>query len=296
MVQKFDLGIIGGGPAGYTAALKAREQGLSVVLFEKDKLGGVCLNKGCIPTKAILHSAELYEEMKRVTSYDYKKNGNSSGKLPSIPNIGLYPYVPIQAYGAPADNSDCGRQDYLTSRQVSTVSDMGSSSASILYEKVAETVTNDSLAMGKTVYYYQVNFTASDSLLLAGDDVFVKKTHCNHTYALACPPHTNCTGPFYIGRHLDATPNFPYPIVSWHSGFLTKVEQFDNEDRPVESVEYKYRLKPQNDSILYIQAKFLEKYTDTWKLYNPLDEVDSYEFVYQYDILWGGVITNSQNS
>ena len=64
MENKFDLGIIGAGPAGYTAAFHARAKGLSVVLFEKDKVGGVCLNKGCIPTKAILHSAELYEEMK----------------------------------------------------------------------------------------------------------------------------------------------------------------------------------------------------------------------------------------
>lgn len=62
--MKFDLGIIGAGPAGYTAAFQARAKGLSVVLFEKDKVGGVCLNRGCIPTKAILHSAELFEEMK----------------------------------------------------------------------------------------------------------------------------------------------------------------------------------------------------------------------------------------
>lgn len=82
MTQQFDLGIIGGGPAGYTAAFQAKSKGLSVVLFEKDKVGGVCLNRGCIPTKAILHSAELYEEMKSATelgitaenlSFDYSK-------------------------------------------------------------------------------------------------------------------------------------------------------------------------------------------------------------------------------
>lgn len=82
MTQQFDLGIIGGGPAGYTAAFQARSKGLSAVLFEKDKVGGVCLNRGCIPTKAILHSAELYEEMKSATelgitaenlSFDYSK-------------------------------------------------------------------------------------------------------------------------------------------------------------------------------------------------------------------------------
>ena len=63
MVQSFDFGIIGAGPAGYTAALHAAAKGMSVVMFEKDCIGGVCLNRGCIPTKAILHSAELFEEM-----------------------------------------------------------------------------------------------------------------------------------------------------------------------------------------------------------------------------------------
>jgi len=64
MTEKYDIGIIGGGPAGYTAALHAKEKGLSVVMFEKDKVGGVCMNRGCIPTKTIMHSAEIYEEMK----------------------------------------------------------------------------------------------------------------------------------------------------------------------------------------------------------------------------------------
>ncbi len=63
MENKYDLGIIGGGPAGYTAALRAKKQGLNVVLFEKEAVGGVCLNRGCIPTKTILHSAELFAEV-----------------------------------------------------------------------------------------------------------------------------------------------------------------------------------------------------------------------------------------
>lgn len=90
MTQQFNLGIIGGGPAGYTAAFQARSKGLSVVLFEKDKVGGVCLNRGCIPTKAILHSAELYEEMKSATelgitaenlSFDYSKVVERKNKI-----------------------------------------------------------------------------------------------------------------------------------------------------------------------------------------------------------------------
>ena len=58
----FDLMIIGGGPAGYVAAERAGNKGLKVVLFEKKTIGGVCLNEGCIPTKALLYSAKLYED------------------------------------------------------------------------------------------------------------------------------------------------------------------------------------------------------------------------------------------
>ncbi|MFR6379217.1 MAG: FAD-dependent oxidoreductase [Evtepia sp.] len=49
--MKFDIAIIGGGPGGYTAAEKAAKAGLQVVLFEKEDLGGTCLNRGCMPTK-----------------------------------------------------------------------------------------------------------------------------------------------------------------------------------------------------------------------------------------------------
>ncbi len=57
----FDLLIIGGGPAGYVAAERAGQKGLKVILFEKNKMGGVCLNEGCIPTKTLLYSAKTYE-------------------------------------------------------------------------------------------------------------------------------------------------------------------------------------------------------------------------------------------
>ena len=59
--MKYQVAIIGGGPAGYTAAEAAGKAGLSVVLFEKQSLGGVCLNEGCIPTKTLLYSAKTYE-------------------------------------------------------------------------------------------------------------------------------------------------------------------------------------------------------------------------------------------
>lgn len=60
-MENFDLGIVGGGPAGYTAAIYAASVGKKVVLFEKDFIGGVCLNKGCIPTKSIIKSSEVYK-------------------------------------------------------------------------------------------------------------------------------------------------------------------------------------------------------------------------------------------
>ena len=62
-MEQFDLGIIGGGPAGYTAALYAAKNGKKVLLFEKEELGGTCLNRGCIPTKLFLHAAEIYQDI-----------------------------------------------------------------------------------------------------------------------------------------------------------------------------------------------------------------------------------------
>jgi dihydrolipoamide dehydrogenase len=62
MSNNYDLTIIGGGPGGYVAAIKASQLGLKVALFEEYKLGGVCLNWGCIPTKSLLHSAEFMEK------------------------------------------------------------------------------------------------------------------------------------------------------------------------------------------------------------------------------------------
>ena len=65
----YDLAIIGGGPAGYTAAELAGKNGLKTILFEKNNLGGVCLNEGCIPTKTLLYSAKVYQTAKDATKY-----------------------------------------------------------------------------------------------------------------------------------------------------------------------------------------------------------------------------------
>lgn len=75
--MEYDYGIIGSGPAGYTAALHAASIGKKVVLFEKDFAGGVCLNRGCIPTKTLLHSAEIYETNKTCSDMGINVTENS---------------------------------------------------------------------------------------------------------------------------------------------------------------------------------------------------------------------------
>jgi dihydrolipoamide dehydrogenase len=81
--MKNQVAIIGGGPAGYTAAEMAGRAGLRVVLFEKQSLGGVCLNEGCIPTKTLLYSAKVYDYARHAAKYAVQV-GESSVDLPKV--------------------------------------------------------------------------------------------------------------------------------------------------------------------------------------------------------------------
>ena len=67
--DSFDLVILGGGNAGYAAAFRAVSLGLSVALVERDKVGGTCLHRGCIPTKALLHAADLVDEIQHAGDF-----------------------------------------------------------------------------------------------------------------------------------------------------------------------------------------------------------------------------------
>lgn len=69
MPIEVDVAIVGGGPGGYTAAVKAAQAGRSVVIIERDKLGGTCLHRGCIPSKSLLRSAEVYATIGEAASY-----------------------------------------------------------------------------------------------------------------------------------------------------------------------------------------------------------------------------------
>jgi len=66
---KFDLAVLGGGPGGYVAAIRGAQLGLKTCVIDKDKLGGICLNWGCIPTKALLKNAEVYHTIKNADTY-----------------------------------------------------------------------------------------------------------------------------------------------------------------------------------------------------------------------------------
>ena len=83
-IRNFDLAIIGGGPAGYNAAANASANGLQVVLFEHTTLGGVCLNEGCIPTKTLLHTANLFDEIRSCSAYGIHIDGTVSARYEEI--------------------------------------------------------------------------------------------------------------------------------------------------------------------------------------------------------------------
>ena len=73
----YDVAIIGGGPGGYTAALRARNYGLSVVLFEHNEMGGTCLNRGCVPTKYLAHVAEINRQLSELGTYGIEAESNN---------------------------------------------------------------------------------------------------------------------------------------------------------------------------------------------------------------------------
>ena len=67
--MKFDLIVVGSGPGGYVAAIRAAQLEMKTAIIEREHLGGICLNWGCIPTKALLRSAEVFELMRHAKDY-----------------------------------------------------------------------------------------------------------------------------------------------------------------------------------------------------------------------------------
>src|SRR4051812_12544648 len=69
MADSFDLIVIGAGPGGYVAAIRAAQLGMKTAIVERENLGGICLNWGCIPTKALLKTGEVYEKLSHLGDY-----------------------------------------------------------------------------------------------------------------------------------------------------------------------------------------------------------------------------------
>ena len=69
MAEQYDVVVLGSGPGGYVAAIRAAQLGLKTAIVEREKLGGICLNWGCIPTKALLRSAEVFHQIKNAAAY-----------------------------------------------------------------------------------------------------------------------------------------------------------------------------------------------------------------------------------
>ncbi|HOJ23182.1 MAG TPA: FAD-dependent oxidoreductase, partial [Armatimonadota bacterium] len=74
-MEAYDVVVIGGGPGGYVAAIRAAQLGLRTAVVEREALGGVCLNWGCIPTKALIHNAGLVNTLKQAKEFGIAFDG-----------------------------------------------------------------------------------------------------------------------------------------------------------------------------------------------------------------------------
>ena len=82
--MKFDVIVLGSGPGGYVAAIRAAQLGYSTAIVEKENLGGICLNWGCIPTKALLKSAQVYNYLKHTSDYGIELEGVAKPNIDAI--------------------------------------------------------------------------------------------------------------------------------------------------------------------------------------------------------------------
>ncbi len=82
--MNYDIVIIGSGPGGYVAAIRAAQLGLKVAVIEKSEIGGICLNWGCIPTKALLKSAQVYDSLVHAQDYGISIKGNINPDFPAM--------------------------------------------------------------------------------------------------------------------------------------------------------------------------------------------------------------------
>ena len=81
----YDVVVLGSGPGGYVAAIRASQLGFKTAIIEKESLGGICLNWGCIPTKALLKSAQVYQDIKHAKEFGIEASGTPD--FPAVINV-----------------------------------------------------------------------------------------------------------------------------------------------------------------------------------------------------------------
>lgn len=97
MAENYDVIVLGSGPGGYVAAIRAAQLGLKTAIVERENLGGICLNWGCIPTKALLRSAEIFHYMQHAGDYAWPPKRSAPTSPPSSNARAVSPSNSIRA-------------------------------------------------------------------------------------------------------------------------------------------------------------------------------------------------------
>ena len=113
--MNYDILILGSGPGGYVAAIRASQLGMKVAIIEKAELGGICLNWGCIPTKALLKSAQVFNYAKHAVDYGVKIEGNVTADLKAM----------VERSRGVAENMSKGVQYLLKKNKVEVIKGFG---------------------------------------------------------------------------------------------------------------------------------------------------------------------------
>ncbi|ARJ05473.1 dihydrolipoyl dehydrogenase [Humibacter sp. BT305] len=139
--QKFDIVVLGGGSGGYAAALRATELGFSVALIEKDKVGGTCLHRGCIPTKALLHAAEVAD----VSRESEKFGVRSTFEGIDLPSVKEYRDEVVQSKFK-------GLQGLLKARKITTIAGEGRLTSPTTVQVGDDTIVGDKVVLATGSY------------------------------------------------------------------------------------------------------------------------------------------------
>ena len=139
--QSFDIVVLGGGSGGYAAALRAVQLGFTVALIEKDKVGGTCLHRGCIPTKALLHSAEVA---------DYSRESAKYGVRTTFDGIDM---GAVTAYRQGiVDSKYKGLQGLLKARSITTIAGEGRLTSPTTVQVGDQTITGKNVILATGSY------------------------------------------------------------------------------------------------------------------------------------------------